>query len=264
MGFKKRTCVLCRVENKQRINFSGITFLTPFGSDPAKESLYLEVRRREGRVHSDEIVKKLPEISADHPNAAEWKFRKRTLDRLKKHPPTGTPLRILDLGCGNGWMANRLAENPLWEVWAVDLNREELEQGARLFGREQLKFIYADVLQDVLPEKHFDVIVLAASIQYFPDLHELFEKLRKLLNSDGEIHIIDAPVYKNEVERTAAKQRTLHYYTKVGVPEMADYYHHHLLAEIKDLGAKNLNDNLIVRFLQQIKWLAPFPWLYFR
>ncbi len=238
-----------------------------FLSSPAlfqeKEGRYLEVRRREGRVLSDEVVKKLPGMLPSNPYTREWKFRARSLNRLKKHLLKDTQLQILDLGCGNGWMANRLAENPHWKIWAVDLNQEELEQGARLFGRQNLKFVYADVLQGVLPENQFDVIVLAAAIQYFPDLEALLVVLRKLLTTKGEIHIIDAPFYKKKAEKAAAGQRSLAYYSKVGVPEMAQFYHHHLLAEAENLGAENLNGALKIKILQKLQWLAPFPWLCF-
>ena len=238
-----------------------------FISSPAlfqkKEGLYLEVRRKEGRVLSDEVLKKLPEMSPSNPYAGEWKLRARSLNRLKNQLPKDLPLQILDLGCGNGWMANRLAENPLWKVWAVDLNQEELAQGARLFGRENLRFVYADVLEGVLPENHFDRIVLAASIQYFPTLQVLLPILRKLLTATGEIHFLDAPFYKNESAKLAAQQRTMAYYTKIGVPEMATYYHHNLLETAENLGAKNLNNTLKIKFLQKLKWLAPFPWLVF-
>ncbi|MFN0034708.1 MAG: class I SAM-dependent methyltransferase [Saprospiraceae bacterium] len=239
-----------------------------------KENRYLEVRRREGRVLPDEVVKNLPNLPASNPYAREWKWRERSLKRLQNQLPESlipkksgsgsSALKVLDLGCGNGWMANRLAENPDWDVWAVDLNQEELEQGARLFGRENLQFAYADVLQGVLPENYFDIIALAASVQYFPDLGELLAALRNLLNAKGEIHLLDSPFYKNEPERAAARRRTLEYYTKLGVPEMADFYHHHLWPEAENLGAENLNGGLKARFLQKAKWLAPFPWLRFR
>lgn len=172
--------------------------------------------------------------------------------------------KILDLGCGNGWLANRLAENPKWKVYAVDLNQEELEQGARLFGRENLEFAYADVLQGELPENKFDVIVLAAAVQYFPDLDTLLTTLRKLLKANGEIHVFDSPFYKNEAEKTAARERTLAYYSDIGFPEMARFYHHHLWPEAQRLGAENLNDTWHVKLLQKTKQLAPFPWLRFQ
>ncbi|MFN0176308.1 MAG: class I SAM-dependent methyltransferase [Saprospiraceae bacterium] len=234
-----------------------------------KEALYLEVRRREGRVLPDDVVKNLPNISPSSPYAQEWKWRDRSLKRFVRQLPESSKLsrslklKILDLGCGNGWMANRLAENANCDVWAVDLNKVELEQGARLFERENLKFAYADVLKGDFPEKQFDVVVLAASAQYFPVLEELLIALRKLLNAKAEIHILDTPFYKNKAEQTAARQRTLGYYTKLGVPKMADFYHHHIWPVAEKLGAENLNDTVTIKVLQKIKWLAPFPWLRF-
>ena len=268
--------------------YSEILFL----SDPApfreKERLYLEVRRREGRMLPDEVVRALPNISDSSPYAHEWRWRRRSFHRLLSFCKNPSALRclpvertdsyrmtrgvrILDLGCGNGWMANRLAENPDWEVWAVDVNEAEMSQGARLFGRKNLRFVYADIIsRNSFPgsespgtalRRDFDVAVLAASVQYFPDLPELIFSLKKWLKPGGEIHILDSPFYKNERERTAARQRTLEYYTKIGVPEMAAFYHHHLWADVEKLGGQNLNERLTIRFLQKIKWLAPFPWV---
>jgi SAM-dependent methyltransferase len=249
--------------------------LVQYHSDPQdfqeKERLYLEVRRREGRVLSDEVAMALPSISADSPYVKEWRWRKRSFERLKKHlsAKTSGSIRILDLGCGNGWMANRLAENPRWDVSAVDLNREELEQGARLFGRENLRFYYADILANsaaqTIPttafQNTFDVIILAASVQYFPDLETLFATLRSLLNASGEIHLIDSNFYKNETARDAARRRTLEYYAKIGVPEMAAHYHHHLWTDIQKAGGQNHNDSFWIRILQKFGQLAPFPWI---
>lgn len=249
-----------------------------FLSDPipflAKERLYLEVRRREGRVLDDDDVKMLPNISATSPYTQEWRWRKRSFLRLKRylsHKKT-QHLRILDLGCGNGWMANRLAENQAWSVIGMDLNVAELTQGARLFGRKNLQFVYADLWQNALLEAPgiasqdtidalglpasglpgaFDIIVLAASVQYFPNLESLVASLQALLNTGGEIHLIDSQFYPSKTAKAAAKQRTLDYYTAAGVPEMADYYHHHLWPELQQLGAENLNKSLLIRLLQK-------------
>lgn len=279
---------------------SSIHFLTDPVPFREKERLYLEVRRREGRILSDEVVRILPYISKSNPYAHEWRWRERSFARFlsscRELSALRFPLvertvpyrmtknvggdagngnfRILDLGCGNGWLANRLAENPDWDVWAVDLNEEELAQGARLFGRENLRFVYADLVSrnpvpgGSLPgtgfRDTFDIIVLAASVQYFPDLEQLIFSLKKCLKAGGEIHILDSPFYKNEATRAAAQQRTLEYYTKTGVPGMATYYHHHLWSEVEKLGGVDLNNRLSIRILQKIKWLAPFPWVVIR
>lgn len=251
-----------------------------FLSDPAhyreKERCYLEVRSREGRILRDEEVLLLPNTLESNPYAREWAMRRRSFSRLERYlarRSRGKYIRILDLGCGNGWMANRLAGREGREVWAVDLNAQELRQGARLFGRGNLHFVYADLASpngiredSVMPfrDKRFDFVILAASAQYFPDFPALISILRSILKPSGEIHITDSPFYGNEAERAAARQRTLEYYARVGVPEMADYYYHHLLRDAKDAGAKNLNNQLIIKILQKMGLLTPFPWLVLR
>ena len=228
-----------------------------------QETLYLEVRRKEGRVLSDTSVLALPNVSDNYPYAREWRWRSRSFERLQQyfHKRFLGQTQILDLGCGNGWMANQLANNPLYTVTAMDLNREELSQGARLFGRGNLRFVYGTVPFPALVTDTFDLIVLAASVQYFPDLPTLVQELRKRLNPGGEIHFVDSHFYPNLEAHTAAQARTRIYYTQAGVPDMAAFYHHHLMSEAVNLGAENLNSSLIVKLLQKSRWLAPFPWL---
>lgn len=240
-----------------------VHFLTDFKLFEAKEALYLQIRTQEGRLLSDEAVLQLPNVPNASPYFGEWSWRKRTLGRFKQYVrrTQKSPLRILDLGCGNGWMARHLAENTDWEVWAVDVNRAELEQGARLFAGKNLQFYFADISAAELPLEYFDQIVLAASVQYFSDLRGLIARLRSLLREGGEIHVLDSPFYDSEAQQTAAKARSLAYYTQKGLVEMAAFYHHHRWEEARYLGAKNLNKPLIIKFLQKIKWLAPFPWL---
>jgi len=241
-----------------------------YRSNPAdyceKERLYLEVRRREGRVPTDEALLQLPHVKTPAALAKEWRWRKRSLERLDtylKKQYGQQPIRLLDLGCGNGWMSNILASQPEREVWATDLNEMELLQGSRVFPKENLRFVYADVLQGMLPGRYFDVIVLAASVQYFPDLKQLMAVMRTLLKPKGSIHILDSYFYGDEEARLAAEQRTMAYYQQMGMPEMASFYHHHLWKEAQNLGAVNQNRRLGVYLRQRLGYLAPFPWLIF-
>ncbi len=245
-----------------------------FLSNPEKfqeqESTYLKVRRLEGRVLGDAAVAALPDVSSDSPYAKEWRWRRRSFQRLKNYMQARKkgPARILDVGCGNGWMSNRLAEITRWQVSSLDINQEELAQAARLFGRENLQFYYADLPGLSLPALdalgQFDFIVLAASVQYFQDLAELVSYLRFFLHTDGEIHIIDSHFYRDAAAAAAAKQRTLGYYTNIGAPEMAAHYHHHLWHDARRLGAADLNAGLWAKLQQKAGYLAPFPWVRLR
>jgi ubiquinone/menaquinone biosynthesis C-methylase UbiE len=238
-------------------------------SDPEKfkkqEQLYLDVRKKEERLYSDEIVKILPELDSVHPLYHEWQIRKKSLQRylsyLKKRKAL---LKILDLGCGNGWMSNQLAENLKCSVYALDMNTVELQQGARLFGRNpHLNFQYGNIFDLIYPDQQFDIVLLVSSVQYFPDVQKLIARLFELLSRNGEIHIFDSPIYQSH-EVSAARERTNRYYQQIGFPEMADHYFHHSMTDLNKFDLKVMYDpnSLFQRIAKiLIKYSAPFPWI---
>lgn len=201
------------------------------------EKLYLEVRKAERRLYSDDEVKNLPDIIAGHPYYGEWKQRKESCERLikyldKKH----RLLTILEIGCGNGWFSAQLAKNASWKVTGIDINKEELAQAARVFEKmPNLDFIQSDIRSGQLKQNNFDVIVFASSIQYFPSIREIVKAAFLFLKTGGEIHILDTALYHSE-EMETARQRTKDYFTGIGFPEAASYYFHH---DRKNLGGFN-------------------------
>jgi len=234
---------------------------TPF--DPERENLYLAVREKEGRVWPDEQARLLPHPPPENVFEKEWRMRRDTYCRYRKYLKIrygNIPVNILDVGCGNGWMASLLASSGAGEVWGLDLNLKELEQADRVFAQQNLRFVYADVFAADLPKAYFHQITLAASVQYFPNFTALMNKLMGLLRPDGEIHILDSPFYADEAARDAARERSNTYFEKMGFPQMASRYHHHLRSEIEALGGKDLNGAWLQRLRQKVGWAAPFPW----
>ena len=53
--------------------------------------------------------------------------------------------KILDVGCGNGWFSGQLAAIASAKVYALDLNRMELEQAARIFNLHNLILCYGNI-----------------------------------------------------------------------------------------------------------------------
>ena len=199
-----------------------------------KEELYISVRNAEHRVISDEILKVLPYPPQYYVHYDEWHIRARSFERFS-HSLKKKSLNILDLGCGNGWMANKLYQSG-HRVTGVDINLVELEQAVKVFGsNERLQWVYTDILKDGVTNYPFDLIVLGASCQYFHDITALTNTLRNLLVPDGTIHLLDSFFYtKSDVG--AAVQRTKDYYLNIGYPQMAEYYHHHLSEDLKAAG----------------------------
>jgi ubiquinone/menaquinone biosynthesis C-methylase UbiE len=143
--------------------------------------------------------------------------------------------KLLDLGCGNGWLANLIATafNGGY-VLGIDINKYELTQANNVFNLPNIKFAYMDIFDDCLHENIFDYILLSCSVQYFPDIKLLVNKLLSLLKIDGEIHIIDTPFYTNE-EILSAKFRSEKYFNKYNSAMKDKYFHHQLnnLSEFK-------------------------------
>lgn len=229
--------------------------------------LYLQVREKEGRIYSDEIAAHLPDIPASHPLTSEWRARAGSANRLEHYLSNlVAPLHVLEVGCGNGWLSHHIASIPGTKVWGLERGGPELAQAVRLFSSQNLGFLAADIFQAPFPEHRFDVIILASVIQYFRDLPALIRALRRLMKQNGEIHLLDSPLYdENEVNPACARTRT--YYAELGFPEMAEHYFHHTTAALEEFSPHWLYRPVgwrsrIGQALGQHS--SPFPWLCIR
>lgn len=213
--------------------------------------LYIKVRDKENRLLSDAVVSKLPCIRAkDNHNFKEWQARAKSFKRLQNYlHKKETSLNVLDLGCGNGWLAANLAFSNKFTLTGLDVNEDELQQATRVFKKNNLTYCFGDVFKNIFPNNTFDVIVLNACAQYFDDLSTLINQLFCYLKPNGEIHIIDTPFYKTE-EIEPAKKRSINYYSSLGFPEMAQQYYHHSLTDLSRFNFELLRKN---NFITQAK-----------
>lgn len=226
--------------------------------------LYLSVREKEGRLYSDDVVAQLPSISTAHPLAKEWRARSASAARLTRYlSQRPKPLSILDLGCGNGWLSNLLRRSGHCVI-GLDQNRYELKQAARVFSQQAgLSFLEADVFAAPFVAETFDVILLASVVQYFHDLTVLLSVLLRYLKRQGEIHIIDSPLY-SDAERDHAANRSFQYYASLGFPQMAEHYFHHGPSDLRGFRPKTLYQGhpLTLRINQLLGRVdSPFPWI---
>ena len=230
-------------------------------------NLYLHVREKEGRLYSDDVVARLPSIANNHPLAEEWRVRSISASRLKRflsHRPK--PFYILDLGCGNGWLCN-LLYNSGHHVIGMDQNLYELEQAARVFSTNaRLFFLQINIFSAPFVEDTFDVILFSSVIQYFQDLPALLKVAARYLKPNGEIHILDSPLY-TDTELEAATHRSENYYSSLGFPQMAEQYFHHRVSELKPFKPITLYKPQwfmlrLKNFFGQVD--SPFPWIMVR
>ncbi len=249
--------------NLSKFNSSeGVFILSPVIS--AFEDVYLKVREKENRIYSDNELRLLPFASGSNPHKNEWDLRAKSFLRFKEFIKTkNRKLNLLDLGCGNGWFCGQLSRSFDHNFFCADVNLNELKQGRRVFNSEPINFIYADIFNVEFSQASFDLITVNAAIQYFPDLSKLLNKLLTLRGDNGEIHLIDSPIYSIS-ESINARKRTMNYYYAIGFSEMADNYYHHTWEELSAFKFEILYEpdslkNKIKRSFFQND--SPFPWI---
>jgi ubiquinone/menaquinone biosynthesis C-methylase UbiE len=221
---------------------------------------YIQLRHWEGRIYTDQEVLKLPQIEQQHPHSREWKYRrdssKKLYDYLEKKE---RPLHIMEIGCGNGWLTSYLSSLEESRIVGIDINKAELSQAIRLFGnRDNVRFIQSRV-ENIDEENSYDIIVFAASLQYFQSLNEIVEECNKILKENGEIHILDTPFYFDS-DIAAARRRSELYFEATGFPELSKFYFHHCLDELEPFQFQVLYhpNSLFSRFLRNKN---PFSWI---
>ena len=232
-----------------------VKILSPIS--PEFESLYLKVRKKENRLYSDPEVYELPDTFFYNLHRQEWELRRKSLERLQKYlKGREEPAKVLELGCGNGWLSAQIAKYPNYEVMGLDVNLKELEQACRVFDMSNLSFAYGDIFKDILPFESFDYIILSSTIQYFPNLSQLINRCRQFLKPGGEIHIMDSPLYAEKDIENAKKRSAIHYQA-IGCPEMIDHYYHHPKTELAIFDYQYLYKPK--RFFRKND--SPFPWV---
>jgi 2-polyprenyl-3-methyl-5-hydroxy-6-metoxy-1,4-benzoquinol methylase len=227
--------------------------------DTAFGDLYIDVRNQEKRVLTDCQVMFLPDIEPTHIHYKEWQIRKRSAKRLVDYlKQKNKSLNILEVGCGNGWLSSLLLTIKGSKVTGIDINEPEIMQAKRLFKNAGLDFICAGFDPQMFAGQKFDIILFAASIQYFPALKSILEKVLLCLTPNGEIHIIDSNFYSPSQVESAAR-RTETYYNEMGYPEMTAYYFHHTVTDLRPFNYRVLfNPN---RLINKIGKKDPFYWV---
>ncbi len=172
-------------------------------------------------------VRQLPFEAPTAKLQSEWNTRAAMFQKFEAYLSAMNASAILEIGCGNGWYSGRLSESiTKHEYCGLDVNLTELKLAAKAFTSQNIKWLLADVFNEEMNALRFNLIFLPASIQYFPDLSELIRRLNQLLVEQGEIHIIDSPLYDLQAVK-AAKERSSAYYKQMQSDSLIEHYHHH-------------------------------------
>ena len=129
---------------------------------------------------------------------------KRFLFIVKHLPTSSTPLRVLDVGCGNGHISRGLARLG-HEVVGIDIDSDSITKAKSEVG-DIAKFMVLDTrdLDTQFEENYFDTIICSEVLEHLPDPRLLLDQLLPFLKT-GATLIITTPNGFGPRETTVTK-----------------------------------------------------------
>jgi len=173
--------------------------------------------------NTESLIKQLPEpfnfyrlvVEGDHLHFGFWpeenpdltfeEAQEAMFKELLGHFPD-PPSTVLDVGCGLGLATAYLAQKG-YDVTGIAPSKELIDYASKKFGRSNAQFLVADFLDDndsAYLSKLYDVVLLQESLQYLSPLDDVFGKIRRLLNPEGLVIIVDEICYDPSIKTETA------------------------------------------------------------
>ncbi len=107
-------------------------------------------------------------------------------------------LRVLDFGCGNGWLSILLAKRGA-KMWGIDISEELIKQGNQLADKEGLSekiFFQEMAAENLIFEDNFFNLILGSAILHHTDIKLAVENIYRVLKK-GSRAIFVEPMNQN-------------------------------------------------------------------
>jgi len=173
---------------------------------------YARHRAKEGRGLDGDALRALPYLR-EGPLARQWEVRARTFDAFLQRvvgPMSAgikRPLRILDLGAGNGWLSHRLCGLG-HDCTAVDIRDDAVDglgSAAALARDWPGRFACVTASFETLPLEpgQFDITLFNASLHYAQDLGRVLREAMRVTRTAGTLAVMDSPFYRRDQDGRA-------------------------------------------------------------
>lgn len=119
----------------------------------------------------------------------------RLTDLVAERVPAGSGRRLLDVGCGTGRPALRLAAASGAHVVGVSISHQEIElaqaRAARSGLGDRVRFAFADAMTLPFDDASFDAAWAIESLTHMSDRTEALREIRRTLRPGGRVVISD-------------------------------------------------------------------------
>ncbi|VVM04368.1 putative S-adenosylmethionine-dependent methyltransferase/MSMEI_2290 [Methylacidimicrobium cyclopophantes] len=187
-----------REEAEARLSATALLLLEESGEadrDPERLRKVIERRKEETRAHFNRMAGRLG--GAPCPGRG-WPAVGPLLARLL------SPVVIADLGCGEGWLSQLLAERAE-RVIAVDISPKMVAfaaQEAKKRNFANLEFRVGDLQNPPIPLSSVDIAVLSQALHHAPNPAQAIAAASRILRPGGTLAILDLSEHSFEDARS--------------------------------------------------------------
>ena len=126
---------------------------------------------------------------------AEQAAEKRRIQTIVRQAGFRGEDKILDVGCGTGWLAQEIAQRGP-SVYALDLSRDGV-QGAKRMSPASITFLLGDVYDLPFSDAKLDGVILSEIVEHLEKPSAAFAEVHRVLKPAGKV-IITVP-YKEKI-----------------------------------------------------------------
>ena len=153
-------------------------------------------------------LENLPFRDVTRRHTTEWKVKARSMVALLGVLDLQKPLRVFDLGCGNGWLSHQLAIRG-HDVYAVDVALDDTVGlgAAGVYVRLGPPFqrVWADLERLPVQSASVDAVVCNASLHYARDVRVSLRNIARVLRPGGFLAILNSPVHTRPTSAARAQ-----------------------------------------------------------
>lgn len=128
--------------------------------------------------------KHFDETAGDYNTSHDGKFVKCMYDEILERVVAINPETVLDLGCGNGNVLEKIMETSNAKLFGLDLSLKMIESARKkLADTVELKVGDAEKLP--YTENQFDVVICNASFHHYPNPERVLSEIKRVLKRGG-------------------------------------------------------------------------------